>query len=75
MVYKYGYEEYYTAICEDPSQENLAVLGEWFLEFGEDSWNGECYKVDNRRTLKPIHAKEPDEYGSYPIVSWELNWF
>ena len=73
MVYKYGFEEYWKAAEKNPTQENMAILAEWVLEFGE--WNGDSYIIDKdkRMCLKPIFYKGFNGVNRYPIViSWEL---
>ena len=58
MVYKYGFKEYLEAVEKNPTQENIAILAEWILEFGE--WNGDSYIIDKdkRICLKPIFYED-----------------
>lgn len=65
MVYKYSFKEYWEAAEKNPTQENLAILAEWIMEFGEQ--NGDSYIIDKdkRMCLKPIIR--------YPfVIGWEL---
>lgn len=65
MVDKYGFEEYWKAAEKNLTLENIAILAEWIMEFGE--WNGDSYIIDKdkRMCLKPIIR--------YPfVIRWEL---
>lgn len=70
MVYKYGFEEYWKAAEKNPTQENMAILAEWVLEFGE--WNGDSYIIDKdkRMCLKPIDYLNGIHYPM--VIGWEL---
>lgn len=73
MVYKYGFKEYLEAVEKNPTQENIAILAEWILEFGE--WNGDSYIIDKdkRICLKPIFYEDFNGVNRYPIIiGWEL---
>jgi hypothetical protein len=70
MVYKYGFEEYWKAAEKNPTQENIGILAEWVMEFGE--WNGDSYIIDKdkRICLKPIEYFNGTRYPI--IIGWEL---
>lgn len=73
MVYKYGFKEYLEAVEKNPTQENIAILAEWILEFGE--WNGDSYIVDKDKhiCLKPIFHEGFNGVNHHPIIiCWEL---
>lgn len=70
IVYKYGFKEYWEAAEKNPTQENIAILAEWILEFGE--WNGDSYIIDKDKhiCLKPIDYFNGIHYPT--IIGWEL---
>lgn len=69
---EYRYEELREAATKNPTDENLAALGEWLQQYGDDSWNGEEWDIDEGRLLRPVYGQEPDEYGSVPLVGYDL---
>ena len=68
MVYKYGFKEYWDAAEKNPTQENIAILAEWILEFGE--WNGDSYIIDKDKhiCLKPIFYEGFNGVNYHPIM-------
>lgn len=38
---EYRYEELREAAIKNPTDENLAALGEWLQQYGDRYWNGE----------------------------------
>lgn len=70
MVYKYSFEEYWKAAEKNPTLENIGILAEWIMEFGE--WNGDSYIIDKdkRMCLKPIEYNNGTRYPI--IIGWEL---
>lgn len=70
MILRYGYEEYRAAAIEDPSEENLANLGEWFQQYGMEFWNGECWDADGYE-LRPVYEWD-EETGTGTICGYEL---
>lgn len=69
-MHRYSYKELLDAAVNNPTDENLSALGEWFQEYGDQYWNGECYDADGR-DLYPIYGEE-DEDGCFPVVGWEF---
>ncbi|MGP1361689.1 MAG: hypothetical protein ACTTK5_04585 [Candidatus Fimenecus sp.] len=70
------YKDYeYAEACEDyknnPTQEALNALGEWYHNYYVESWNGEHYRVDDKDLnftgLCPIYS-----YEENPIYEWLL---
>lgn len=73
MGYKYGFKEYWEEAYKNPTPENLGILAEWILEFGE--WNGDSYIIDKDKhiCLKPIFHEGFNGVNRYPVViGWEL---
>lgn len=73
MVYKYSFKEYWDAAENNPTQENIAILAEWIMEFGE--WNGDSYIIDKDKhiCLKPIFYEGFNGVNRYPtVIGWEL---
>lgn len=70
MLYKYSFEEYWEAANKNPTQENMKILAEWILEFGE--WNGDSYIIDKDKhiCLKPVDNLNGIRYPF--IIGWEL---
>ena len=50
------------AAAEDGTEEAVAALGEWFLRYGTDYWNGECYDADGME-LFPLYNEDGDLTG------------
>jgi hypothetical protein len=69
---EYRYEELREAATKNPTGENLAALGEWLQQYGNDCWNGEEWDIDEGRLLRPVYGQEPDEYGDFPLVGHDL---
>lgn len=43
---EYRYEELREAAIKNPTDENLAALGEWLQQYGDRYWNGEEWDID-----------------------------
>lgn len=73
MAGYYDYNELKTrAINGDKNAVN--ELGEWFRNYGNMYWNGECYDVDDGFRLYPIY-EEVNEYV-YALRGYELRgWY
>jgi hypothetical protein len=69
---EYRYEELREAAIKNPTDENLAALGEWLQQYGDLYWNGEEWAIDGGRRLRPVYGQEPDEYGDFPLVGYDL---
>lgn len=69
---EYRYEELREAATKNPTDENLATLGEWLQQYGDRYWNGEEWDIDGGRRLRPVYGQEPDEYGDFPLVGYDL---
>lgn len=69
---EYEYSEFRAAALADPTAENLAALGEWLQEYGVRYWNGESWDIDGGRRLRPIYGEEPDEFGGFPLLGYEI---
>ena len=49
---------------------DFSRLAEWFDRFDARYWNGECYALEDGKTLWPIDREiAPDEWG---CVGWEI---
>lgn len=69
---EYRYEELREAAIKNPTDENLAALGEWLQQYGDRYWKGEEWDIDGGRRLRPVYGQEPDEYGNFPLVGYDL---
>lgn len=69
---EYKYEELRAAAMKNPTEENLAALGEWLQQHGDSCWNGEEWDIDEGRRLRPVYGQKPDEYGDFPLVGYDL---
>lgn len=69
---EYKYEELREASIKNPTDENLAALGEWLQQYGDRYWNGEEWDIDEGRLLRPVYGQGPDEYGSVPLVGYDF---
>ncbi len=59
------------AIAPTATQKDLENLWNWFDQYGNRYWNGECYNVDGY-LLFPVYNMEPDEFDSFEITGYEL---
>lgn len=51
----YDYEELRAAaFAPNATQEDVENLGDWFSQYGEAFWNGECYDADGYE-LWPVY--------------------
>lgn len=67
----YSYDELRAkALSADAEQIDIDTLGEWFEEYGRDSWNGEYYDADGYMVF-PVYS-EPDEFDDVTIIGYEL---
>lgn len=72
-VNEYNYSELEAAATKfGATQEEINALGEWFEDYGQRYWNGECYEVDEKRDLYlyPMHKQVEDEFE---IVGWSFS--
>ena len=73
---EYRYNDYMNAVKENPTEKNLAKLGEWFEEYGQRFWNGETYDLEDGSRLRPVQIPDViDDDGTvlqWRVVSWEL---
>lgn len=69
---EYRYEELREVAIKNPTDENLVALGEWLQQYGDRYWNGEEWDIDGSRRLRPVYGQEPDEYGNFPLVGYDL---
>lgn len=59
----YDYEELKRKALESESEEDINSLGEWFLNYGDNQWNGHYYEIDNNNILYPVYNEiEEDNY-------------
>ena len=58
---EYRYEELREVAIKNPTDENLAALGEWLQQYGDRCWNGEDWDINGGRRLRPVYGQEPDE--------------
>ena len=70
MSNRYAYTELRAAAIAEPNAENLAALGEWFDNYGMDSWNGEYYDADGYQ-LRPIYEEVAED--EFERIGWELH--
>ena len=67
----YDYEELKNkALSADATQEDVNALGEWFEQYGDRYWNGECFSVENGIHLYRIE-EEIDE-DEWEVTGYEL---
>lgn len=69
---EYRYEELREEATKNPTDENLAALGEWLQEYGGRDWNGESWGIENGHRLRPVYGEEPDEFDAFPLLGYEL---
>lgn len=69
---EYKYEELRAAAVTNSTEENLTALGEWLQQYGDRYWNGEEWNIDEGYRLRPVFTQEPDEYGSFSTIGYEL---
>lgn len=69
---EYAYKELCKKALENPSQENLTTLADWFWGYGNEYWNGEGWKIDKDKYLVPIYSEEPDNHGCYKILGYKI---
>lgn len=69
---RYNYKELETAALNNPTEENLAALGEWFELYGMDFWNGECWAIDGNHSLYPIYELVDEELEEWELRGYEI---
>ena len=73
MIYvtRYAYEDLLqAALAPAATAADLSRLAEWFERYGSRYWNGECYALEDGKTLWPIDRETaPDEWER---VGWEI---
>lgn len=68
----YSYQELEAAALERGTAEDLAALGEWFENYGNDYWNGEAWKIDSSRSLYPIDECTDEENETWERTGYEI---
>lgn len=68
----YNYSELISAVDANETPETLAALGEWFSQYGDMYWNGECWDIDGNRRLYPIYAPLDEECEQWEITGYEI---
>ena len=68
---RYDYAELRKAAVENPTFENLEVLADWLRNYDMNSWDGECFDIDDGLRLYPVYGDE-DEGGCFPILGYKI---
>lgn len=68
----YNYRDLLAAVDENETPETLSALGEWFSQYGDEYWNGECWDIDGNRRLYPIYAPLDEECEQWEITGYEI---
>lgn len=67
---RYGsYEELRKAVADNPSEENLNALGDWFVRYGYEYWNGEVFDADGIE-LVPVYEQTGED--DFDLVGWKI---
>lgn len=61
--------EHRSDVCNDLSAK---VLSEWFYEYGDDFWNGECFRVNKDYDLWPAEYLYNEDDDTSEITRWEM---
>ena len=68
---RYSYEELKAkALAPDAEQHDIDNLGDWFVLYGDNYWNGEYFEIDSYNRLYPIY--EEDEDGELVMLGFEI---
>ena len=67
----YSYEELsQKALAAGASQADVDALGEWFQQYGEKYWTGECFQIDADNSLFPIYTQIGED--EFEITGYEI---
>ena len=65
----YSYADLRKAVNDNPTEENINALGEWFERYGGAYWNGWYYDADGIR-LAPIYEQTGED--DFDLIGWQL---
>lgn len=65
---EYGYKEYRKNAIKNPTQENLKILANWLLLYGDSYWNGETWDIENGLRLRPHYNEKLEDFDKYEII-------
>lgn len=66
----YDYKELREQAINNPTDENLDSLGSWCEQFGDDSWNGEYFDLEDGHKLYRIEKQAED---ANEIIGYSLD--
>ena len=66
---RYSYSELLEAAKANETPDNVNALGEWFEQYGDQFWNGECYDADGLR-LFPVYVEVSED--QFEITGYEV---
>ena len=70
MAGRYEYQELVDKALATGAKEDIEALAEWFEQYGDIYWNGECFEIDRNTSLVPVYEEiAPDEWER---VGWEI---
>lgn len=67
---RYDYKELRDKAIETGKEADVWALAEWMERYGYGYWNGECWDIDDGKTLWPILRENED--GDCNVVNYEI---
>lgn len=67
----YDYCALEKAALEKETPENISALAEWFECFGDDFWNGECWTINNEKSLYPVYQHD-EKSDQFELIRYEI---
>lgn len=69
----YNYEELKEkAMAVNATKEDRMALLNWFENYGNMYWNGECYNIENGYGLYPVCELYDEENNLFDVVDAEI---
>ncbi|MBO7070541.1 MAG: hypothetical protein J6W09_04530 [Bacteroidales bacterium] len=59
------------ALRPNATKLDRLALGEWMDRFCSSAWNGECYDIDDGRTLWPVY-EVVDDAGYMELIDYDV---
>lgn len=71
MSNRYAYEDLEKkALSANATDADIQALADWFIQYGNDFWTGECFIVNSNHALYPIYREVGED--EFKIEGWEI---
>lgn len=71
MSNRYDYQELEKkALSANATAADIQALAEWFNQYGNDFWTGECFTIDSNHFLYPIYREVGED--EFEVDGWEI---